>query len=531
MKKFLIPSLSLFSIILTACGLASTKDGLSLDKNKDYTFEDVSNKNGSMSYEIFVRSFYDSDNDGIGDLKGVEAKLPYLYDMGFKTLWLMPIHPSPTYHGYDVSNYYAVNTDLGTLDDFDDLVATAKNYNIDIMIDMVLNHCSIQNPWFRQSYNDYKNGNTDEDSKADWFNWGASGSTYGGVSYECRFDSSMPDFNLDSESLRAEIANICKFWINHGVKGFRLDATLYYYYGNTTKNNAFLKWLEDTCHEYDEDFYMVGECWQSDSTVNSYYNSTCDSFFRFGTSTSGDYSVANLIKGFGTASRIEKYIQNNEKAMKTANSKAYSSYFLSNHDMDRISKNFDETQNKMAASLLCLMPGTPYMYYGEEIQLVGRRETSPDDLSDVKRRLPMIWSKKDKTGECSFPETNRQDLNNTEQVELGVVDRLNEKFSLLKHYKKVINIRNKYPFIKQGVFTSMCDTLDADALYNQDKIMAYKIALDDEYIIVVHNFTSVTQTVTSPGTEILDEINTSRYRPKIVDGKLTIAPYSSVILH
>ncbi|MBR0294860.1 MAG: alpha-amylase, partial [Bacilli bacterium] len=99
------------------------------DASTGYTFENVSNADGSMSYEIFVRSFYDSDGNGIGDLRGVDSKIPYLADLGIKTIWLMPIHPSPSYHGYDVTDYYAINPDYGTLNDFDSLVATASTYN------------------------------------------------------------------------------------------------------------------------------------------------------------------------------------------------------------------------------------------------------------------------------------------------------------------------------------------------------------------------------------------------------------------
>ena len=145
---------------------------LERDKSENYVIDSsVSNENGSMSYEIFTRSFYDTNNDGIGDLNGVKVKLPYLKDLGIKTVWLMPIMPSPSYHGYDVSDYYNVHKDIGTMSDFEALISEANKYNIDIMLDMVFNHCSTKNPYFEQSYNDYINENDAEDSKANWFNW------------------------------------------------------------------------------------------------------------------------------------------------------------------------------------------------------------------------------------------------------------------------------------------------------------------------------------------------------------------------
>jgi len=506
--------------------------GVVLEKDfaDDYVIdEDVSNENGSMSYEVFVRSFYDSNGDGIGDLNGVTYKLPYFKSLGIKTLWLMPIMPSPTYHGYDVSDYYSIHKDYGTIDDYKNLVKEAEKYNIDIMIDMVLNHCSNQNPYFRESYEDYIYGNTNEDSKADWFVWETGGGNYNGLQYEANFDVSMPDFNLDSQGVRKEIDNIFKFWIEEcGTKGFRLDAVLYYYRNNTNKNVWFMNYLVETAKKYDENFYMVGECWQSDAALNSYAGSKLDSFFRFSQASGGDLSFINLIKGYGKEKKYGETIENNEKLCKIKNMNYYSSYFLSNHDQDRISKNFTvEITNKAAISLLALMPGTPYIYYGEEIGLKGKRITSPDDYSDVRRRLPMIWSKKDKTGECKFPESNRQDLNkNNEQVEDGVEDKMNEKFSLLKHYQKAINVRNKYSFLKHSKYDCMVAELETD----EKSVLAYKLYLDDEYIIVVHNFSSYAVTVTSPGESIVDEINTSHLKPKLEDNKLSLGAYSTVIM-
>ena len=542
MKNKLFVLSSILLLALSACGRGGASpqeedDGiihLQEDTSTSYNIDSsISNANGSMSYEIFVRSFYDTNNDGIGDLNGVTYKLDYLKSLGIKTIWLMPIMPSPSYHGYDVSDYYNVHSDFGTLADFDNLVTKAREKNIDIMIDMVLNHCSSQNNYFKTAKSDYKNGNTGENSKANWFTWSdrpvdGYHSSGDGLYYESRFDGGMPDFNLDNQAVRNEIENIVKFWIqDHGVKGFRLDAVLYYYYQVTDKNVEFLSWLEDVTHKYDPNFYMVGEAWDGNNVVNSYYNSKCDSFFRFDNSISGGlYSLINFAKGNGKANTLISNIEKADAKMKTNNPNGYSSFFLSNHDQDRISRSFNETQNKVAAQLYCLLPGTPFMYYGEEIQLVGTRNTGPDDLSDVRRRLPMIWSKTNKTGECQFPEKNRQDLNTTKQVELGVDDKLSEPFSLVNHYRYVISIRNKYPLFKQGVITNMTDVLETEIKY----VCAYKISLGNDYIIVVHNLGAENVAVTAPGTEILDQINTSHLIPELSNGKLKLAAQSTVIM-
>ncbi len=545
-KSCLLGLITLTALTLSGCDNSSSQESseeeiiqpdgleddpifLERDPAKDYTYAESSNKDGSMGYEIFVRSFYDTNNDGIGDLKGVKEKLPYIADMGYKTIWLMPIFLSGSYHGYDVIDYYKVNGAYGTLDDFDDLVSEAKKYNIDIMLDMVLNHCSIKSSYFTQSFADYKNNNTSSDSKKDWFTYGPSGdNVYEGVQYESKFDASMPDFNLDSEGVRAEMENICKFWIqDHGVKGFRLDAVLYYYYQNAAKNVEFLNWLSDVCHKYDKDFYMVGECWTSDGALDSYFESECDSFFDFSVATGGDTSCINYIKGYGRCDNLASAIESHEKIRKKNNPNSYSSYFLSNHDQDRVAKNFTtDDLYKSACSFYTLLPGTSYTYYGEEIALKGTRVTNPDDQSDARRRLPIIWSETDKTGECSFPDYDHPSLKNNAQVAKGVEDQRTERFSLLNHYKMMIHLRNKYSWIKNATFKNLTSSLKT----SENSAMAYSLEYGDKKIIVVHNFSGHNMELTSPGNKIVEQINVTHRLPELENGKLRIAAHNSVIL-
>lgn len=567
-KKSLLLLGTLFSLLLASCGGApavtssepsseepSSEDTsvnpldeivLEKDLSPNYVLDNTStNENGSVSYEIFVRSFYDGDGNGIGDFKGVEKKLPYLASLGVKTLWLMPIHPSPSYHGYDVTDYYGVHPDFGTLADFDSLTAKAEEYNIDIMIDMVLNHSSNKHPWFQQSHDDYVSNNTGEDSKANYYNWSTKDKVgynkySNGLYYEARFDSGMPDLNLDEPKVLEEIENITKFWIEHGVDGFRLDAVLYYYYNNHAANAEFLTWLEETAHKYDPDFYMVGECWSSANIILKYYASKCDSFFNFAASSQpSDSSSKTLLAEVVRSSTTRAYYganikwgtatQSYEAKIKEANPNGYASYFLTNHDADRSSKTYQDEFAKTAYSLYGLMPGTPFIYYGEEIGLLGVRINSPDDYNDVRRRLPMVWSKSDKTGECSFPDKTRPDLDNNVQVELGAEDLLDSGYSLTDHYRKVSNVRNKYPIFKHGVFTSMVEELDRT---DNQYVVAYKISLGDDYIIVVHNFNSFNVVLPALGTEILDEINTIQLKPTLTDdGKLGLGAFSTVIMH
>lgn len=508
-------------------------------KEDNYQFDmSVNNEFGSVAYEIFVRSFYDTDGDGIGDLNGVKAKLPYLKDLGVKTLWLMPIMPSPTYHGYDVTDYYAINPDYGTMDDFLGLIEEAEKNNIDIMIDIVFNHSSTKHPWFIKSYEDYVNNNTSPDSLADWYNWqnsyGTGYSIYSGsngVYYESRFDYSMPDFNTSNEAVRQEMVNILKYWALKGVKGFRFDAVKYYQMNDTLYNVEFLSYLHDEVKKEFPDVYFVGECWDNIEVINSYYKSSFESFFNFPSSLDGrgDATILSQVKNLTSSNVFGNLIENRERLIKENNPNAYSSYFLSNHDMDRASKNLTNEHAKMAASLTYLMPGMPFMYYGEEIGLKGVRNTSPEDSSDVRRRLPMIWSSTDKIGECDFPEKTRPDLMNNSQVSLGVEDLINTNYSLLNHYKKVIEIRNKYPFIKDSIFINKTEQLNT----TYKNVLAYELSYNGSSIIIIHNFHSVNVEVDVKafGNRVIaDEISVSRLIPELSGDKLKLGKLSTVIL-
>lgn len=508
-------------------------------KENNYQFDtNVTNQNGSVSYEIFVRSYYDTNNDGIGDFSGVKAKLPYLKNLGIKTIWLMPIMPSPTYHGYDVTDYYAVNPDYGTMTDFEELLAEASKNNIDIMIDIVFNHSSTKHPWFVQSYQDYVANNTSETSKADWYCWqnsyGTGYSIYtgsNGVYYESRFDYSMPDFNTENEAVRAEMVNILKYWAKKGVKGFRFDAVKYFDYNNTVYNTEFLSYLHDEVKKDYPDTYFVGECWDTVDVINSYYKSTFESFFTFGSSldAKGDATIIGQVKTLTPANTFGNLIEAREKIIKENNPNAYSSYFISNHDMDRASKSFTGESAKLAASLTYLLPGTPFMYYGEEIGLKGVRKTAPDDQSDVRRRLPMIWSSTDKTGQCSFPEPNRTDLMNNDQVTVGALEAMETNYSLFNHYKKVIEIRNKYPFIKNSIFKNRTNEIET----SYKNILVYELSYEGQSIIVIHNFHSVNVEidVSKLGVSMIkDEVSVSKLIPELSNNKLKLGKLSTVIL-
>ncbi len=508
------------------------------DTSSNYTFDESVKNTGGTTYEIFVRSFYDSNGDGIGDLNGVSEKLDYLADLGVNNIWLMPFNESPSYHGYDVQDYYSIEKDYGTLDDFKSLTEKAHNLGINIYMDLVINHSSDQNQWFIDSAKDFYSKNTEEGSKKDWYVWKMNSSSgyheyrkngMSGIYYEGQFSSAMPDFNLDNQEVRDELANVIKYWLDLGVDGFRLDAVLYYYYGSVTENIEFLDWIKNTAESVKKDTYIVGEAWTNWSIIQQYYKSTVDSFFNFPSSLDGygNDAINGVVKSLVDANKFGDSIETKEKQMKTANPNGRSSYFLANHDMDRSSINLTGDYAKAAASLMMLLPGNPYVYYGEEIGLKGQRKSSS---TDSERRLPMIWSESDKTGECEIPDKETLDREGIkiDQVKEGADDLIKEDYSLVNHYKKAINLRNKYSFIQDANFENLTENISKD----DSHVLLYKLTNGDDSIIVAHNFNEKAREVEigDISAKILDSINTTKKIPELNNGKLALGGYSTAIL-
>src|SRR5690554_2047090 len=208
-------------------------------------------------YSLFVRSFADSDGDGIGDLNGVRENLDYLVDLGITAIWLLPINPSPTYHGYDVTDYKAINPDYGTMADFDNLVKEAEAKGIKIMLDLVINHTSDQHPWFMEAKKGVNN------PYRDYYLW-----TSETKAYET-FVGGMVDLNLNNEKVVSEIKEIVDFYLEKGVLGFRLDAAQHFFDNPaetavTIKNIIFLNDLNSYVKEKAPNSFIVGEVFVSD---------------------------------------------------------------------------------------------------------------------------------------------------------------------------------------------------------------------------------------------------------------------------
>lgn len=442
-------------------------------------------------YEIFPYSFYDSDGDGIGDLKGITSKLDYLNDgdtattddLGIEGIWLMPIMPSPSYHKYNISDYKSIDPAYGTLDDFKTLVEESHNRNINVIIDFVINHTSRKHEWYQNALKELEEGKTDGYAQYYHFekNKNVSGWKSTGVGdwyYECEFDQDMPDLNLKSEKVREELKDIVKFWIDMGVDGFRLDAVLWFESTGNDDSVEDLKWLYDYAKSLKDDVYMVGECWSDTMTIAKYYESGVDSFFDFAEQGSSG-RVVEAVRGENALSYV-KSIASYQQLIEENNPDAINAPFISNHDTGR-SAGFlmTDTDRRMAACMYILSPGNAFIYYGEEIGMTGS-ETDPD------KRTGMYWSADDKTGYvASVPGATNKAV-----PEKAVDEQLKDDESLLNFYKRVIALKNQNPEIAKGEFTVVDMGSNAAAGYICDN--------DGSKVLVIFNAGSKAETVTVP---------------------------------
>ena len=437
-------------------------------------------------YEIFVYSFCDSDGDGIGDLQGVISKLDYLQELGINGIWFMPIHPSTSYHKYNVSDYYAIDPQYGTMEDFEQLLAECKARDIHVIIDLVVNHTGSEHAWFKEAVDYLQNlpeGAEPDPKECKYLDYyffskeeGKGSRPVNGTDwyYEGMFDFTMPDINLGSEATRAEIKNIMQFWIDKGVDGFRLDAAKEFYTGSVSKNVEVLSWIQETATSIKPDCYLVAEVWESFNQIAAYYESGITSIFNFAFGNA-DGKITKVLQGAGNESVVTTYATALEKAdtaYRASNPNYIDAPFLSNHDVGRIAgfAGRDENKMKMAAAMNLFMGGSVFIYYGEEIGMPGTG-------NDPSKRAPFYWNSARDNGttnpppECELPA----------EYELGSLEeQRGDDSSLYNYYRQAIAIRNALPQIARGVPTA------EDAL-NTGCISAYRKTWGEEECIILMN--------------------------------------------
>jgi glycosidase len=442
--------------------------------------------NDRVFYEVFVRSFRDSDGDGIGDLQGLIDRLDYLndgdhltdVDLGVTGIWLMPVAESPSYHGYDVVDYRQVERDYGTNADLIRLIDEAHRRDMVVIVDLVLNHTSSQHPWFLDALTPGSQHDTwyvwrDEDPgfRSPWGSqvWHRAGDRY----YYALFWSGMPDLNLENKKVTRELHDIARFWLaDVGVDGFRLDGVKHY-----IENGALQEHTEDT-HQWVERLrrtvrrtspsaLVVGEVWSHTEYAAAYVGDELDLVFEF--------DLAEAI--------LESVRRGDKRSLSSVQQSVLQAYppgqyavFLSNHDQNRVLDQLrgDVSAAKVAATLLLTNPGVPFVYYGEEIGMSGSK---PDE----RIRTPMSWDSSPAGGFTDgSPWQTMADSHPTANVQ-GLSG---DPSSLLNHYRALIDLRDRHPALRIGeMWPVECESR---------QVYAYLRTSQDEALLIVVNLSDDT---------------------------------------
>ncbi len=449
--------------------------------------EDNINPKQGVYYEIFVRSFADSNGDGIGDIKGITAKLDYLNDgdsttqddLGVSGIWLTPIMTSPTYHKYDVVDYYNVDPEYGTLEDVEVLIEEAHKRGIAVIIDLVVNHTSLKNEWFIKSkagdpkYRDYyewtTKDTTDYKLKGQVFGhnvWNKVGDDY----YYALFWDQMPDLNFDNEAVRKELKNVAKFWLDLGVDGFRLDAAKHIYSEYETLNDENLTgknvaWWEEFrtyTQSVKKDTLLVAEVWDDTEIVQQY----CDVFdVLFNFEAAGD--ILKTVKTSQNRGNLSGKLETTYQAYLEGSAQYVDAPFLTNHDQNRIMTEVvgDESNMKLATMMYMTLPGMPFIYYGEELGMQGRK---PDENI----REAFLW------GEGDLANTSWIKSKYNKKT-TSVATQLSEPTSMLSFYSEIIRLRAANAALGVGSFTAVA----IDNIY----LMGYIRETSGQKLLVIHN--------------------------------------------
>ncbi|QCT01178.1 alpha amylase catalytic region [Paenibacillus algicola] len=500
----------------------------------------VDEQPSEVYYEIFVRSFADSNGDGIGDLNGIISKLDYLNDgkpettddLGVTGIWLMPVNPSPSYHGYDVTDYRNIHPEYGTLEDFRRLMDEAHKRGIKIIMDLVVNHSSVEHPWFLEASSDVSS------DQRDWYVWaedqgkeptGVSAAGGGnpwheknGAHYLGIFWGGMPDLNLDNPDVQKEMKDIGQFWLKQGVDGFRLDAAKHIYEdlaadkseSTTAKNTAWWQDFRKSMDEVNPDAYIVGEVWEnSAASIAPYLHQAFDSGFNFGLAEK-ILSAVQSGKDNNLAFTLERTYG---LFSKVSGGQFTDAVFLANHDQNRVMTQLrnQEEQAKMAAGILLTLPGNPFIYYGEEIGMQGAK---PDE----RIREPMVWS----SGEKDAAQTNWEPMtfNGSGRTE-GVSEQLQREDSLLVRYRNLIRWRNDLPALRDGNIGQYAS--------GHGSVMAYTRSTEKLQALVMHNLSGdeVRITLDEAAAGGFTTLSRSTSEQAVLQGReLSLPGYTTVVL-
>ncbi|MFD6506500.1 MULTISPECIES: alpha,alpha-phosphotrehalase [unclassified Bacillus (in: firmicutes)] len=542
----------------------------------------------SVVYQIYPKSFNSYYNKETGDIKGVTEKLDYLKELGVDYIWLTPIYQSPQNdNGYDVSDYYSIDPSYGTMEEFEELLEKAKERDIEIMLDIVVNHSSTEHKWFKEAKEDknspYRNYYIWRDEKNNWQ------SKFGGSAWKYDektkqyflhlFDETQADLNWENEKLREEVYDMMRFWLEKGVKGFRLDVI-----NLISKDQRFLS-DEDTAatsdgRKYYTDGPRVHEYLQEMNrnvfegkdviTVGEMSSTTIDNCIKYSSPERNELSMTfsfhhlkvdypngdKWTKADFDFIKLKEIMSNWQIEMQKG--EGWNALFWCNHDQPRIVSRFGDDGKyrnesaKMLATAMHMLQGTPYIYQGEEIGMTNPKFESIKQYRDVESlniydikleeglskeeiigilkqksrdnsRTPMQWNE----GVNSGFTTNTPWISVADSYkEINVEKALEEKESVFYHYKKLIELRKTYDAITEGEYAILDE--------NHSKIWAYTRTVKNEVLLVINNFYGEEITYSVPGNVQLDgmkqEVLLSNYKDSSKDiTNLNLRPYESIV--
>jgi alpha-glucosidase len=480
-------------------------------------------------YQIYPRSFQDSDNNGVGDLRGIIQRLPYLTELGVDAIWISPIFVSPMADfGYDIADYVDIDPLFGTLDDFEKLLATAHNQGLKVILDLVPNHTSDQHRWFLESRS------ARNSKKRDWYIWrdpASDGSApnnwrseFGGTAWEYdqitgqyyyhAFLNTQPDLNWRNPEVRAAMYDVMRFWLQRGVDGFRVDviwhlikddqfrdnpanpnfregdpphhAVVPLYTADRPEVHHVIKEMREVVDEFD-DRLLIGEIYLPVERLVQYY----------GGDLSGVHLPFNfmLLSASWNARQIAKLIDEYEAALPAG---GWPNWVLGNHDRPRIASRVGPDQARVAAMLLLTLRGTPTIYYGEELGL-EQADVRPEEVRDPLEmnvpgqrlgrdgcRTPMPWDESDHAG---FSQAKPWlPLPGNHHV-LNVSDQRGEPGSIYQLYRRLIDLRKERIALQVGAYEPIVASGD---------LLLYVRRHADDHLLVALNLGSESTAVTFP---------------------------------
>ncbi len=473
----------------------------------------------SVTYQIFVPSFADANGDGIGDLKGITARWDYLRNLGVETILLSPVFPSPSYHKYDVTDYFDIDRQYGSLESFSYFIKDAHENGFNVVLDMPLNHCSKKHPWFVDAL---KNTNsiyhncflwTEKPPAAEKGQWhlpkDEKGNPIGRTYYYGYFSHDMPDFNYDNTLVVEEAKKICTFWLQQGVDGFRMDAAQHIFKEHE-KNVAFWKTISETCKAEKKNVYIVAEVGSSFSVIAPYLKSV-DACFNFDLAA----EIVNDLKTEDASTfalKMDKIISNYSGVKKGY----LDAVFLTNHDQNRVMSEMkgNVAKAKLAATILFTLPGIPYIYYGEELGMQGQK---PDE--NIREPFPF-----DRPSSDNMRTRWMKPLFNTEKNTIPAMQQMTDGNSIYTHYSRMINLRKNTRALRFGTYEN--------AAFTSKNVLGYYRIYNNLICLVVHNVSGTATTITLGEKEktmqkVLFQTNKET---TITNNKITLAPYATLIL-